>query len=240
MKDVVDRNTVIAPQDPYIISGKNGVSELRVCKAGVKGCRNAVIDVKALAEGLMENLNNSGIEEEIISTSEGPVKKHQFFTMAIAGCPNCCSQPQIKDFGLSGQAEPVKGEAECIECMKCIDVCEEEGAVQIINGVPVFNMELCVKCGKCAKVCPTESIIIKDQGVRVMAGGMIGRHPQLAYTLKELLKNNEAFSIFQLCAGLFKADKSKKRKLGAVINRLGIGEVIEKIKSALFQKSTVL
>ena len=74
MKDVVDRNTVIAPQDPYIISGKNGVSELRVCKAGVKGCRNAVIDVKALAEGLMENLNNSGIEEEIISTSEGPVK----------------------------------------------------------------------------------------------------------------------------------------------------------------------
>lgn len=240
MKDVIDKNTVIAPQDPYIISGKNGVSELRVCKAGVKGCRNAVVDVKAIAERLMENLNNSGIEEEIISTSEGPVKKHQFFTMAIAGCPNCCSQPQIKDFGFSGQAEPVRGEAECIECMKCVEVCEEEGAVQIINGAPVFNMELCVKCGKCAKVCPTESIIIKDQGVRVMAGGMIGRHPQLAYTLNELTKDAESFYIFQLCAALFNADKSKKRKLGAVINRLGIGEVIEKIRSAVFRKPTAL
>ena len=240
MKDVVDRNTVIAPQDPYIISGKNGVSELRVCKAGVKGCKNAVVDVKALAEKLTENLNNSGIEEEIISTSDGPVKKHQFFTMAIAGCPNCCSQPQIKDFGFSGQAEPVRGEAECIECMKCVEVCEEEGAVQIINGVPVFNMELCAKCGKCAKVCPTESIIIKNQGVRVMAGGMIGRHPQLAYTLSELSAKEHAFNIFQLCADFFKADKSKKRKLGAVINRLGIGEVIEKIKNAVFPKSTVI
>ncbi len=240
MKDVVDRNTVLAPQDPYIISGKNSVSELRVCKAGVKGCKNAVVDVKALAERLIENLNNSGIEEEIICTSEGLVKKHQFFTMAIAGCPNCCSQPQIKDFGFSGQAEPERGEAECIECMKCVEVCEEEGAVQIINGAPVFNMELCVKCGKCAKVCPTESIIIKNQGVRVMAGGMIGRHPQLAYTLNELTKDDEAFNIFQLCAGLFNADKSNKRKLGAVINRLGIGEVIEKIKSAVFPKSTVI
>lgn len=223
------KNIVLPPQDPYLISGKSGASELRVCKAGVKGCKNALVDVKALAERLIEELNNSGIEDNIISASEWPVKKHQFFVMAVAGCPNCCSQPQIKDFGLSGQAEPIKGEAECIECMKCVEVCEEEGAVRIIDGAPVFDMELCVKCGKCAKVCPTGSILIKKEGVRVMAGGMIGRHPQLAYTLSELSAKEEAFNIFQLCAGFFKAGEVKKKKMGAVINSLGIDKVIEKI-----------
>ncbi len=223
------KNIVLTPQDPYLLSGKNGASELRVCKAGVKGCKNALVDVKALAERLIEELNNSGIEDNIISASEGPVKKHQFFVMAVAGCPNCCPQPQIKDFGLSGQAEPIKGEAECIECMKCVEVCEEEGAVKIIDGAPVFDMELCVKCGKCAKVCPTGSILIMKEGVRVMAGGMIGRHPQLAYTLSELSAKEEAFNIFQLCAGFFKTGEVKKKKMGAVINSLGIDKVIEKI-----------
>lgn len=223
------KNIVLTPQDPNLLSGKNGASELRVCKAGVKGCKNALVDVKAFAEGLMKELNNSGIEEDIISASEGPVKKHQFFTLAVAGCPNCCSQPQIKDFGLSGQAEPVKGDAECIECMKCVEVCEED-AVKIVDGEPLFDMALCVKCGKCAKVCPSGSILIKNKGVRVMAGGMIGRHPQLAYTLSELSVKETAFSIFQLCAVFFKTGEAKKKKMGAVINSLGIDNVIEKIR----------
>ena len=72
------KNIVLTPQDPYLLSGKNGASELRVCKAGVKGCKNALVDVKALAERLIEELNNSGIEDNIISASEGPVKSINF------------------------------------------------------------------------------------------------------------------------------------------------------------------
>lgn len=48
-----------------------------------RDCPNAVI-------------NMASVEEAI----------KNIFQVAIAGCPNSCSQPQIKDFGLQGQVIP--------------------------------------------------------------------------------------------------------------------------------------
>ena len=81
--------------------------------------------------------------------------------------------------------------------MKCVEICKEEGAVQIIDAKPVFDYNLCVYCDDCAEVCPTESIVIEKNGYKVMARGKLGRHPRLADVLKEFATEEEVLEILK-------------------------------------------
>lgn len=167
--------------------------DITTCRAGTSGCKNALVDVKGIAENIRLNLDTAGLGEFIKTKANGNVPYHMRFKAAVAGCPNSCSQPQIKDFGISGQAKPVVTENTCTECMECVNICKEDGAVRITEAMPVIDYILCVLCGDCAKVCPTEAIIIEKRGLKVMASGKLGRHPRLAETIDELAPENKIY-----------------------------------------------
>lgn len=178
--------------------------DIITCKAGISGCKNSLIDTKKIAQEIEKILDKLDFGEHIKSKhvlkgfnsgAKTKILYHMKFKAAVAGCPNSCSQPQIKDFGISGQARPAATENTCTECMECVRICKEKGAVKIINARPIFDYNLCVLCGDCAKVCPTEAIIIEKNGVRVMANGKLGRHPKLADMLKELADENEVYEL---------------------------------------------
>jgi len=169
---------------PYIPEERlNSPYDIAVCMAGKSGCKNAIVDVKVIAENIRLNLDACGLGEFIKTKGNGNLPYHMRFKAAVAGCPNSCSQPQIKDFGISGQARPAATGNPCTECMECVKICKEQGAIKIMEAKPVFDYTLCVLCGDCAKVCPTEAIIIEKRGLKVMADGKLGRHPRLADTL---------------------------------------------------------
>ena len=113
------------------------------CKAGQSGCKNSLIDTKKTAEEIHRILEKIGLGEYIKSkTNGGKIPYHMKFKAAVAGCPNSCSQPQIKDFGVSGQAMPIAVLNRCTECMECVVICREKGAVDVIDARPVFDYNL--------------------------------------------------------------------------------------------------
>ncbi len=169
--------------------------DIAVCRAGTVGCPNAIINPKPISKKVEAIMDELGLGEHIKAKAGG--KAHIKFRVGLSGCPNSCSQPQIKNFGISGQAKPLPSDAECIECMKCVDICKEDGAVKIIDAKPVFDYSLCVFCDDCAEVCPTGSIVIEKKGFKVMANGKLGRHPKLADVIKELAAEDEIYEILK-------------------------------------------
>lgn len=171
--------------------------DIVICRAGTTGCPHAIINPKPIAEKIEKLLDELRLGEHIKAKARGKLLYHMKFKAAIAGCPNSCSQPQIKTFGVSGQAKPIATDAPCVECMKCVDVCKEEGAVKIMDAKPVFDYNLCVFCDDCAEVCPTESIVIEKKGVKIMVNGKLGRHPNLADVIRELATEDEIYEILK-------------------------------------------
>lgn len=47
--------------------------------------------------------------------------------------------------------------AGCFSCGKCVEACHF-GAIEMVNNLPVIDMEKCVGCMMCAEACPTDAI----------------------------------------------------------------------------------
>jgi Na+-translocating ferredoxin:NAD+ oxidoreductase RNF subunit RnfB len=47
----------------------------------------------------------------------------------------------------------------CIGCGKCVRVCPEK-AIQMVDDLPVIDIDLCTACGKCIEGCPTNVIVM--------------------------------------------------------------------------------
>ncbi|OAT85880.1 4Fe-4S dicluster domain-containing protein [Desulfotomaculum copahuensis] len=94
-------------------------------------CPNAVIDT-ARAEELMRRVMlehdfNARLKKRIHTNR--PLH-HQLLHLAVAGCPNSCSQPQIKDFAVQGQTVPEAVDG-CILCGSCAEACPERAVVLV-------------------------------------------------------------------------------------------------------------
>ena len=58
----------------------------------------------------------------------------------------------------------------CIECKRCIEVCEDNA---IVDGETIQITDGCTLCGKCLGVCPTHAINLEPGVLRVSAGQVI-------------------------------------------------------------------
>ena len=88
--------------------------------------------------------------------------------MACLQCVQACSEAFYKEFDedLSCIRIVAKGNAAkpmtCIECGKCMKVCEHEAITQNPKtGVYMINKKKCVSCGKCVEVCPMKVMVLK-------------------------------------------------------------------------------
>jgi len=96
-------------------------------------------------------------------------------------CGQVCPSGAIPPLLLEEKRKAVIGTAHvdvdpCIRCMKCVDECPVEGAIELVRvegkkgEFPKVVPDLCIGCGTCEYVCPVEG----EAAIRVYAPGALG------------------------------------------------------------------
>jgi len=122
-----------------------------------------------------------------------PVLHHHIPRICLAGCPNGCSLPNIKDFGISGYVEPQITDTPCIGCNECVHACVEKAITWNPHGI-VIDPARCLSCGDCQRICPSGTLTAGESGWILRMGGRVGRHPQFAKFAGQVQTDEEVLS----------------------------------------------
>ena len=188
---------------------------------GSSGCHNAVVASAQLLSKLDNLLEKADLLTFLRSRLGERLKLHHQLRLTIADCPNSCSQPQIKDIGIIGQAQLLCNPQECAGCGECEAVCEESAIVLTDGFLLSIDEKLCVQCGACAQICPTDALSTTAGTFRVVVGGKLGRHPQLARELTRDLDGEQVLALVSVIVDFYKSKANSGERLGALINRIG-------------------
>jgi dissimilatory sulfite reductase (desulfoviridin) alpha/beta subunit len=217
-KNLVTLDEVKAAQKRYLQKMGDEVKgfQIETC-FGPGGCPKRAAETDKLTEMLEDRLKKGQLRAFLEKSVGGPLKHHHEFRVTVADCPNACSQPQIKDLGIIGAAEPKLTDEACTLCEACVEVCKEDAVtLDEEKEIPVIDHDLCVRCGLCIEECPAGTIALGPSGYRLMLGGKLGRHPRLAEELPGLYSEDDVVKILEACLDFYKK-KSKRGKRFAQI-----------------------
>ncbi len=221
-RDVLETRQAVAERMSQVTQGHS----LALC-FGNGGCPRSLLDTTPLQERLEETLVEANLLAFLQRKVEGPLHHSHTFQVAVANCPNACSQVPIKDFGVIVQEKPAIHGDLCNGCGDCIKACREE-AIIMKEGRPSIIEERCLLCGDCRRACPLEAINARERGYLVLIGGKLGRHPQLARPLLHMASEDQVVTALELTLDFYKRHSQKGERLGTVIQRTGWRE-LEKI-----------
>ena len=193
---------------------------------GSSGCKNRANGGEELAGALETMLLGRDIAGFLKKLTAGGLKIHHEFRVCFSDCPNACSRPQIADIGIIGAVRPRVVDTRCGGCSICLDSCAE-GAIIAGQGasVPVIDESRCVMCGKCIQTCPSGAIEEVEKGWRILAGGKLGRHPQLGQEMEGVYPGDEVRKIVERCLDVYFAHNTGGERLGAILNRIGYDRI---------------
>jgi dissimilatory sulfite reductase (desulfoviridin) alpha/beta subunit len=202
---------------------------------GPSGCPNRAITENGMGGRVERLLAGKDLKSFLKEKVKGPLKIHHEFRISISDCPNACSRPQIADIGLIGANRPEVSDSPCTGCGACVESCRENAVIlKDIESVPHIDYTKCLSSGKCISACPSGTLRSVETGWRILIGGKLGRHPQLARELNGIFSSDQALLVIEKAIDFYMAHNLAGERFGEVINRTGI-EVIEdllKIRSS--------
>ncbi|HIE14825.1 TPA: 4Fe-4S dicluster domain-containing protein [Candidatus Bathyarchaeota archaeon] len=148
--------------------------------------------------------------------------------IGISGCPNSCAKPQLNDIGIIGVVKPRIIREKCNGCGLCMEICKE-GAVKILEGKAAIDYNRCVYCGECVRVCPVGADVIEKEGLTILIGGNVGRHPRLAQKIIDFADEETAYKVIDRVIEIFKEEAIPNERFGHLIDRVGIGEFLRRM-----------
>ncbi len=218
-KRLVSLAEVKATQARYLANMSSEIKgyQIETC-FGPSGCPNRAIISDQLVARIEADVQKEDLLGFLKQTVNGDLKFHHEFRIALADCPNACSQPQIKDIGIIGACAPVLTDEPCTLCEACVEACKEEAIIlDLEKEVPVIDDNLCLQCGKCIPACPTGSLAEGQTGFRVQLGGKLGRHPQLAKELPGIYDENTVMEIVKDCLRFYKDNSKNGERFGQIL-----------------------
>jgi anaerobic sulfite reductase subunit C len=190
---------------------------------GPGGCPNRAVEGNDLAGKVEDLLSRRNLREFLKRRVNGPLKMHHEFRASISDCPNACSRPQIVDLGIIGACRPALSDELCTGCGACVEACQE-GAVQLPEdaAMPTLDYCRCVLCGKCLHVCPSGTLVEGGKGYRVLVGGKLGRHPQLAKELEGIYGEEGVLVLVERCLDLYLQHNQAGERFAEILKRTGL------------------
>jgi anaerobic sulfite reductase subunit C len=158
--------------------------------------------------------------------------------IACTGCSNDCAHVQLNDFGIIGMTEPQYNRDRCVTCEQCVKYCKKRsvGALSVVNGKIVRDVNKCVGCGVCVDYCPTRAWTrSKEEYFRLTLLGRTGKkNPRLA---EDFLRWADEESIVQIIKNVYaflddyldhQAHEAKEH-IGYIVDRVGFDEFLKYI-----------
>lgn len=219
-KSLVSLSDVNAAKNRYLRTMASEIKgyQLDAC-FGPGGCPNRAIGAEFLVEQLEQHLKNAGLLTFLKDQVGEDLKFHHEFRVTVSECPNACSQPQIKDIGIIG-ARTVAGirSETCTGCNACVEACPDDA---IMTGTSQHSLTIdrakCLSCGRCIEICPSGAIVEDLRGYRVLLGGKLGRHPQLARQLPGIHDEAQVIRIVGACVDLYKSRSRGGKRFAEVM-----------------------
>ncbi|MEW6360276.1 MAG: 4Fe-4S binding protein [Planctomycetota bacterium] len=194
--------------------------EVRICRGREGGCPFALTELADLVYRVEAVVERSGWEGFLRKRFPTRILPHQRLKIALAACPNTCTQPQIKDFGIIATMRPTGVTPQCNGCGKCEEACEE-GAMAVREGKARLDAEMCVGCGMCIEACPQDAIATDGLSFRILVGGKLGRHPAWARELCRGLSIQEVPGMIEKSLAWIMEHMAPRERVADVVDRLG-------------------
>jgi len=207
-----DAEAAIAELAAGGVSMGAGGSRVRVVGAcpGNSWCRYGAINTKDLAAAL---------DREHFA-SEMPYK----VKMNVTGCPNNCGKARENDIGLMGVTVPAWAEDKCSDCGKCVELCPTHSITKDGDRY-LSDKDTCIKCSVCTTLCPTGAWKAETTGIRVLAGGTMGKKPRLGTVIADLIEDpEEALALVRKVLAVYRAEGRSNERLGHTMDRIGLDE----------------
>lgn len=213
---------------------------------GASGCSNSANGCGSFLEKAENILKQEDILSFLKQNVKGDLKYHHEFRLSCTDCPNCCSQPQIKDFGVIGAVKPKISDEPCTQCNSCVNACPDNCITFPDNQIdadnisrldnrhsktesdkPTIDFSSCMMCNKCIETCPTGTICEDKRGFKVLLAGRLGRHPRLAIEINKILSEDEAIKILKNSIKFYKKHSKQGERFAKIFNESDIKEVVE-------------
>lgn len=228
-----DKLSILRKYQKYVSEdGRPILYQIKSCRGQEVECPFLLQPPRPLANKMQRKLEEISFSQRLFEKIPGRVLPHQTFKMAVAGCPNSCSMPQIKDFGvIAREAVATDPSCECILCRECLKACREGAITLKEDKTVIIHQGRCVRCGLCARVCPTGSIKVEARGYAILLGGKVGRHPRFALELVGLASEAQVLKTLELSAEKVLGEKGRSASGGYEV--LVREAVLAEIKLAL-------
>lgn len=227
-----DRFEILKRYDKYVEEdGEPLLFDIDACRGEENNCPFNILSASELSRKIKDKLKELKFSKRLLGKTKGPILPHQIFKIGVSGCPNSCSQPQIKDLGIHVRATVYVDErCACNGCRRCLEACKEDAITIDKDRNVTISDELCIYCGLCAEVCPTGTIKTEAKGYRIMIGGMLGRHPRFASDVIGLATESEVMDAVKVCTDLILSENGGKR-FGVLVKELGIEEIKKRVQA---------
>ncbi|MBN2451499.1 MAG: 4Fe-4S dicluster domain-containing protein [Lentisphaeria bacterium] len=205
-----DAETAIAELAAGGVAMGAGGDRVRVVCAcpGNAWCRYGAIETKGLAAAL---------DREHFAR-EMPYK----VKMNVTGCPNNCGKARENDIGLMGVTVPTWIADRCNDCGKCVALCPGN-AIRMEGDGYVYDAASCLHCSVCTTLCPTGAWEAAARGIRVLAGGTMGKKPRLGTVLADRIEDPAlVLELVRRVLAVYRAEGRSRERLGHTMDRIGI------------------